>query len=265
MTERGAHPNRRLDLDYAGTADPGRNGCAHLTVRYPGGKTVIRYDVDPDSEDDDSDRLFAQCLLAAGSRPNPVEEESGRFAPTCQELRMNTWKAFIAAVLLPLALSSTPTHVAAQFGAGQRYVGAHVGLSGVGSAPAFGVNGEIAYNENIGIGAWLDTWSYGQTFTGLGGGDWNIRYVAIAGTGAWHFNVESVPKLDPFVGVGVGYFVVSNSWEGSGTIGSFSGSGSRIFVDGFAGVRYKLNENLSGDVRAGANASYLTVGIDIGV
>jgi hypothetical protein len=66
-----------------------------------------------------------------------------------------------------LALS---TNARAQFGVGQKYLGAHVGLSGVGSAAALGVNGEVAYNENIGIGAWFDTWSYGYDYSGLGGG-----------------------------------------------------------------------------------------------
>jgi|GEM_PF-972662 len=168
-----------------------------------------------------------------------------------------------ATVLLIVACLAQPTTAAAQFGEGKKFVGAHVGLSGVGSAPAFGLNGEVAYNDNIGIGAWLDTWGYGQDFSGIGGGSWNVRYVSVAATGAWHFPIESNPKIDPFAGLAVGYFLVSNTWEGTGTTIDFSGSGSRVFLDGVAGIRYHFKENLSAVVRAGASVSYLTVGVDL--
>lgn len=175
---------------------------------------------------------------------------------------MNGWRALSIVLVIAAGWLFLPEAGVAQFGPDQRYLGAHIGLSGVGSAAALGVSGESAYNENIGIGARFDTWSYGQNFSGLGGGEWSVRYVALAGTGAWHFPVESNPKLDPFVGMSLGYFVVNSSWEGSGSSVNYSGDGSRVFVDGFAGLRYHFQENLSGVVRAGATASYLTVGID---
>ncbi len=44
---------------------------------------------------------------------------------------------------------------------------------------------------------WFDTWSYGQDYgSAPGGGSWDIRYVAIAGTGAYHFPIENNPRLD---------------------------------------------------------------------
>jgi hypothetical protein len=149
------------------------------------------------------------------------------------------------------------SQAAAQFGAKQKYVGVHVGVSGVGSAAAIGLSGEVAYNERIGIGAWFDTWSYGQTFTG---GEWNVRYVALAGTGSYHFPVKSTPKVDPFLGLAVGYFMVSTSSDVNGF--SYDGSGSRIFVGGFGGARYSFKSNLSGVARLGFGAAYLTVGFD---
>jgi len=176
---------------------------------------------------------------------------------------MNALRIFRVPVLAALVWMSLPATAAAQFDQGKKFVGAHVGLSGVGSAAALGVNGEFAYNENIGIGAWLDTWGYGQDYTGIGGGNWNVRYVSIAATGAWHFPIESNPKLDPFAGLAVGYFVVSSSWDESSASVSFAGSGSRVFIDGVAGLRYHFKQNLSGVIRAGASVSYLTVGVDL--
>lgn len=163
--------------------------------------------------------------------------------------------AVILAVLAPGAAD-------AQFVEGQTYVGAHVGLSGVGSTTTLGVNGEIAYNDRIGIGAWADTWSYGETFgTGFGSASWDIRYVALAGTGSYHFPIESAPKWDPFLGLALGYYVVSTSTTNSFG-GSYSGDASRLFLGGFGGARYAFSDNLRGVARVGFGAAYLTVGVD---
>jgi hypothetical protein len=155
-----------------------------------------------------------------------------------------------------------PRSVAAQFDASHKYVGAHVGMSGVGSAPALGISGEMAYNDRITVGAWADTWSYGESYgTPLGNYDWSVRYIALAGTGAYHFPIESTPKLDPFLGLALGYFIVSTKADGIGG-GTYTGDASRIFLGGFGGARYFFRENLAGVARVGFGAAYLTVGVD---
>jgi hypothetical protein len=165
-------------------------------------------------------------------------------------------------VTLSVALALVlPASAQAQFGADKKFLGVHVGLSGVGSAAALGVNGEIAYNERIGIGAWFDTWGYGETF---GGTSWDVRYFAIAGTGAYHFPIESNPKIDPFLGLALGYFVVNTSVNGVG-IGEYGGDASRLFVGGFGGARYFFSDTLTGVARLGFGASYLTVGLDFAI
>jgi hypothetical protein len=169
------------------------------------------------------------------------------------------WALCLGAALTAAFLA--PTGVVAQFGPGIKFIGAHVGLSGVGSTAAFGVNGEIAYNDKIGIGVWADTWSYGENFRSAGTSyDWNVRYVALAGTGSYHFVVKSQPKLDPFLGLALGYYVVNTSADGFS--GDYAGSASRIFLGGFGGARYAFNPNLHGVARLGFGASYLTVGVD---
>lgn len=166
----------------------------------------------------------------------------------------------VAAVLVGALL--LPGSAAAQFGAKTKFLGGHVGMSGVGSAAALGVNGEVAYNKNIGIGAWADTWSYGDSYTtALGNYDWNVRYVALAGTGSYHFPIKSTPKLDPFLGLALGYYIVSSSAEGFSGV-SYAGSANRLFLGGFGGARYFLSDNLAGVARLGFGASYLTVGLD---
>lgn len=171
----------------------------------------------------------------------------------------------LVAALVVLGSLLAPCTARAQFTEDGRWAGFHLGVSGVGSTAAIGVQGEVAYNDRIAIGAWVDTWSYGQSFSVLGTNtSWNTRYVALAGTGSYHFPIENNEKLDPFVGLSVGYFVVSASATGpTGSI--FTGDGSRMFIGGQAGVRYFFKENMAGVALIGVGASYLTVGMDFGL
>ncbi len=148
------------------------------------------------------------------------------------------------------------------YGKDQKYIGAHVGMSGVGSTANYGLNGEVSYNEHIAIGGWVDTWSYGESFGGLGGTyDWTVRYIAIAGTGAYHFAIKSNPRVDPFAGAALGYYIVSTSTSATGA-GSYSGSASRMFLGAYGGVRYFFTPSLGGVARVGFGSSYLTLGLD---
>jgi len=164
-----------------------------------------------------------------------------------------------------LAFTALHRPVAAQFDADSRHGGFHLGMSGVGSTAAIGAQGEVALNENVSVGAWLDTWSYGQNFNVLGSNiDWNVRYVALAATGAYHFPIESQPKLDLYAGGALGYFVVSTSTSGTGS-GAFTGSGSRVFFGAHGGARYWFKESMAGLAQLGIGASYLTIGMDFGL
>jgi len=141
-----------------------------------------------------------------------------------------------------------------------KFIGVHVGASAYGSTASFGANAEMPYNDRIGIGAWVDYWSYGYDFAG---GEGDYTYIALAGTGAYHFPIESNPKLDPYVGVGVGYFIVSWDCNISGfDCDSYDASASRIFIGGFGGLRYGFSDKIAANVRAGFGSAYLTLGID---
>jgi hypothetical protein len=173
-------------------------------------------------------------------------------------------------VLAVGALLALPAAMAGQaksspfdgFGKDQKFLGVHVGMSGVGSTANYGVNGEVAVTRNIGVGGWLDTWSYGQSFgTALGSYDWNVRYIAVAGTGAYHFAIKDNPKVDPFAGAALGYYIVSESTNATGA-GTYQGSASRMFLGGYGGVRYFFKPQLSGVARLGFGSSYLTLGLD---
>lgn len=152
----------------------------------------------------------------------------------------------------------------AQFDENSRHGGFHVGLSGVGSTASYGLQGEAAINEHVSIGAWVDTWGFSQSF-GVGSSvvGWDVRYIAVAGTGSYHFQIEDQPELDLFAGGSLGYFVVSSSTTGS--TGVFTGNGSRIFFGAHGGVRYWFKESLAGLAQIGIGASHLTLGLDFGL
>lgn len=176
---------------------------------------------------------------------------------------MKARKALIFPLVLLSAALFVPTPGSAQFGVGQRSVGVHLGLSGVGSSASIGVSGEVAYNDRVALGAWVDTWSYGQSFgSSLGLTEWDVRYIAVAGTGSYHFPVESNPKIDSFVGLAAGYYVVNSSATTSLTGQVYTGDANRIFIGGFGGVRYAFTPNVRGVARLGFGAAYLTLGAD---
>lgn len=173
-------------------------------------------------------------------------------------MRMPRFHALLALAVV----AATPLAAQAQFDADSRHGGFHVGMSGVGSTAAIGVQGEVAFNDNVSLGAWVDTWSYGQSFGALGSDiSWNVRYVAVAATGAYHFAIEDQPELDLFVGGSLGYFIVQSSTTSS-TGGVYTGNGSRLFIGAHGGARYWFKENLAGLAQLGVGASYLTIGLD---
>lgn len=166
----------------------------------------------------------------------------------------------LVACLLVTALAALPA--TAQFDENSRHGGFHLGVSGVGSTAAFGLQGETAINENVSVGAWFDTWGFDQSF-GVGSSviGWDVRYYAVAGTAAYHFQIEDQPELDLFAGGSVGYFVVQSTTSGTSG-GVFSGSGSRLFFGAHGGARYWFKENIAGLAQLGIGASYLTLGLD---
>ncbi|MGH7469223.1 MAG: hypothetical protein ACRENP_14805 [Longimicrobiales bacterium] len=168
---------------------------------------------------------------------------------------MKAMKACWVVTAMLAAGLALPGSATAQFGEGQKTIGFHLGMSGVGSAAALGAQGEFAYNKNIGIGAWFDTWSYDYSF---GTFNSSVRYIAIAGTGAYHFAIASAPKFDPFLGVAIGYYIVNYSDD----FGTFDVASNRLFVGGFGGARYAFTPRVSGVATLGVGAAYLTVGLD---
>jgi len=178
--------------------------------------------------------------------------------------------AVVVAALSLAALGASPSLAAAQakgaasstFAPGYMDLGPTVGLGGIGEAGiAFGGRFERAIkrlpdlgNGTIGIQASVDIWNYNNRYVGT---DYDFRYLNIGVTANYHFDVKGNPKLDPFLGLGLGNSSVSTDFAGDYSSG--------IYFIGRAGLRYFVKPHLAlyGDV--GAGASTLNLGVTFGL
>lgn len=163
-------------------------------------------------------------------------------------------------VTLGVAVLAVVGPARAQFKAGKSFIGPALGLSGVGSSALVEGHFEVARTRNIGIGAFVNHWSFGQASLLDTGSDYSVKYTALGGNGSYHFELEN-DRWDPFVGVSVGYYLVSESISVTG-VGNASANTNRVFAGLQAGVRYFVSPAVAVNARAGFGASYLSVGVD---
>lgn len=150
------------------------------------------------------------------------------------------------------------TEVQAQgpFRQGSSFIGPSLSLASYGSTIAIGGHFERAISERFGVGAAAQYFSYGCDAPGI---DCSVKYVSLAGTGAYHFEVSN-EKLDPFVGVALGYHLVSCTLDFQGV--DYCGSSNRFLLGAFGGIRYFVKESIAIVGRAGFGLGYLSVGVD---
>jgi hypothetical protein len=148
------------------------------------------------------------------------------------------------------------------FGMGYTDIGAVIGLGGVGSASAsFGGRVEHAIkalpdlgNGMLGIQAAFDYYSWSG---GTGLGEYSWKYIPIGVTANYHFKL-SEPKLDPFVGLGLGYQIITCDAPG---LPSGYCSSSAVYFIGRAGARYFFSPKLAAYGDVGAGGATLNVGL----
>ena len=105
----------------------------------------------------------------------------------------------------PRTSASAQAKAGGGFGLGYTDIGPVVGLGGIGSASAsFGGRFEHAIkalpdmgNGMLGIEAGFDYYSWSNTF-------YSYKYIPVGVTANYHFKLDE-PKIDPFVGLGLGY------------------------------------------------------------
>ena len=166
-------------------------------------------------------------------------------------------KVFFGLMLLvSVAVLARPA-AAQGFGPGYMDVGPAVGFGSVGSASiAFGARAEKYVrplpnlgNGTLGIQAGLTYYSWSNAV-------FSYKYIPIGVTANYHFKLTD-PKLDPFLGLGLGYQIVSCSATGAGNVCG----GSAIYFIGRAGVRYFFQPKLALYADVGAGGAAVNVGV----
>jgi hypothetical protein len=159
-----------------------------------------------------------------------------------------------AAMLAVMMVAFFASNASAQFEKGKNYIGARIGFGAIGFGFSLGADYEYGItNPNevgpgrIGIGGTLD-WSHYSS------GVYGVTWIPISVLGYYHLDLDN-KNLDPFAGIGLGYWIVSSSPSGY----TYS---SGIEPVGQLGVRYFFQPNLAAQARIGFGASALSVGID---
>ena len=149
-----------------------------------------------------------------------------------------------------VAVSSQP--VAAQFETGHFDIGPTIGLGGIGDA-GISIGGRAEWGmkpmESLGTGILgimgsVEIYSYDFP----GGYDWS--FISIGATANYHFKLTDT-KIDPFVGLGLGFHIFTCDGP-FGDLGCADEGG--IYFIGRAGARYFISPRVAlyGDIGAGA-------------
>jgi hypothetical protein len=169
------------------------------------------------------------------------------------------------AVIAGLAAAAQPA-AAQGFEVGYTDIGPTIGLGGLGSASmAIGGRFERGFkalpdlgNGILGIMVGADYYSFNYNY--FGGNSSSITYIPIGATANYHFKLANSPKIDPFLGLGLGYEVVSAKCEYQGVNYCSGVYSSALYFIGRAGGRYFVNNKLAVYADAGAGAATLSVG-----
>jgi hypothetical protein len=148
----------------------------------------------------------------------------------------------------------------AGFSVGYTDIGPVLGLGNIGNAGmAFGGRFERAIkalpemnNGTLGINASFDWYSWSSAF-------YSYSYIPIGVTANYHFKLTDT-RIDPFIGAGLGYQIISCDYDGPGG-GVDLCNNSALYFIGRVGARYFFKPNMAAYVDAGAGAATLSLGL----
>lgn len=156
-----------------------------------------------------------------------------------------------------LAVSGLSSAGVKEFSKGHFYLTPQVGFASWGGMP-FGLNGEYAISENIGVGGTVmaQFWSYGW-----GTASW----ITLAANANYHFIKLMADKIDLYVGAELGYGIYSFSYSSGYNEGSSGASG--LSLGAILGGRYYFSPKIALSVRLATPflGSYTGFGGAIGV
>jgi hypothetical protein len=150
------------------------------------------------------------------------------------------------------------------FEAGKSYFGPSIGLSFLGSTPEFGLNYEYGMKMEfgtIGIGGLFRYWGYSEDYYF---GKWKYTNILIGAQGNYHLKMDPGSKLDPWVGLILGYDASSVSYDGPSGYNYASPTSGGLVLNVQGGARYWFSPTIA--VRASVGYGSMSYGaLDLGV
>ncbi|MGQ0766857.1 MAG: outer membrane beta-barrel protein [Gemmatimonadota bacterium] len=167
--------------------------------------------------------------------------------------------AIAAALAITVPTLSSAQNAGEGVAVGYSDVGGVIGLGGIGGA-GIAVGGRFSKvfkalpdmgGGNLGFTLSADWWSFDDN---LGATDFGFTYIPLGGTVDYHFNLTN-KKIDPFLGLGLGYVIINSDYDGPGDVDA-----SALYFAGRAGVRYLWTERVALYADAGVGAAAISVG-----
>jgi outer membrane protein W len=176
-------------------------------------------------------------------------------------------KLFIkTALLVAVAAGCTLTANAQAYEQGSKQLNVGIGLgstltgSGLKSTiPPIGLSFEYGLKEKISVGGYL---GYAGASQETFGWKWTYTYIVVGARGSYHF--ATTDKLDPYVGVLLGYNAASVKAEKpAGYTGPDlpSASAGGVIVGGHLGARYMFSDKIGAFGELGYGIAYLQLGL----
>ncbi|MCX6567124.1 MAG: hypothetical protein NTW38_12030 [Candidatus Aminicenantes bacterium] len=150
-------------------------------------------------------------------------------------------KRIVLVTVLALAvLAGTAAAGTKEFWKGGIYVTPQIGFSSWGGSLPLGVSGEYGVTENIGVGGSVMGQFWSEEF-------WKVSLITIAAEANYHFTKLDADKVDLYAGAGLGYSVVSVSYNTGYSSGSAAASGLSLYP--LVGGRYWFSPKIAASLK----------------
>lgn len=166
-------------------------------------------------------------------------------------MKLTIKKLFALIVLTGIGITGS---FAQSYSKGDNLLNVGIGLGG-GFGTPIGLSFEHGFSDKISGGAYV---AYASETTPTGFGDFKYTYILTAARASYHFDF-GVEKLDPYLGVILGYNIASAKWTGGGTMPASSAGG--VIYGGHAGARYYLSEKIAVFGEVGYGIGTLNAGV----
>jgi hypothetical protein len=180
-------------------------------------------------------------------------------------------RIFLSALLI-LAFSSNDLMAKTAYNKADKIAQVGIGVGGLGgfygtsSIPVISVGLDFGIEDYISVGGVAGYTS--SKYDGLFGFAnatyrWKYTYFTLGARGSYHFLQIPNEKFDVYAGLGLGYNIVSSSYDGpaANKVLVAAASGSYLFFAVHAGGRYYFSKNFAGYAELGYGLGILNIGI----